>query len=439
MHLILSLILVVCLSYEVLAAPSGLLRPVRKSRSFRVERVKRSNYVRDGSTAIRKAYRKYGISASQMDGGGMDDFEPFFGGFGGFGGNGHQSSSTSSSSSDSSTDSDQEGTVTATSVEGGSEFVSPVVIGGQNITLDFDTGSADMWVMNTLLSSSATKGHETYDPEKSSTFQYVNGEFDISYGDSSSAAGYLGQDTVNIGGAIVKNQVFGLPVEVSSEFIEDTSSNGLVGLSFSSLNSFEPGPQKTFFDNIAAELEEPVFTARLRSDGVGEYGFGKIDHSLYTGIMANISIDSSAGFWQFDSTQYAVGSGATREITNVTAAIADTGTTLLLLSPDVVEVYYEAVKGSSYSSSVGGYIYPCSVDLPNLTLGMGSSFKAVVPGSVLEYAEVGTNKTSGETMCYGGVQSCSGSDFQIFGDMFLRSYYVVFDKRGPSLGVATHT
>lgn len=79
----------------------------------------------------------------------MDDFEPFFGIFGGFGGNGgngrqSSSSSSSSSSSDSSTDSDQEGTVTATSVEGGSEFVSPVVIGGQNITLDFDTGSADM-------------------------------------------------------------------------------------------------------------------------------------------------------------------------------------------------------------------------------------------------------------------------------------------------------
>lgn len=137
MHLLSSLVLLICLSYEVLAAP-GLLRPIRKNKSFSVERVKRSNYVRDGFSALRKAYRKYGISISDMSGSDMDDFEPFFGGIGGMG------RQTSSSSSESSTDTDQEGTITATSVEGGSEFVSPVVIGGQNITLDFDTGSADM-------------------------------------------------------------------------------------------------------------------------------------------------------------------------------------------------------------------------------------------------------------------------------------------------------
>lgn len=251
--------------------------------------------------------------------------------------------------------------------------------------------------MNSGLPSSMTKGHEIYNPGKSSTFQYVNGEFEISYGDSSHASGYLAQDTVNIGGAIVKEQIFGLPSEVSSEFIQDTSSNGLVGLSFSSLNSFEPGPQKTFFDNIESDLNEPVFTARLRSDGVGEYGFGKIDHSLYSGTLANISIDSSQGFWQFESTEFAVGSEKTRKITNTTAAIADTGTTLMLVSPEVVEHYYSQVDGSSYSSSVGGYIYPCSVDLPDLSMGMGSSFKAVIPGSVLEYAEVGTQKSTGET------------------------------------------
>ena len=254
-----------------------------------------------------------------------------------------------------------------------------------------------------------------------------------------------------------KEQIFGLPVEISDSFIEDTSSNGLVGLSFSSLNSFKPGPQKTFFDNVASDLAEPVFTSRLRSDGVGEYGFGAIDHSLYTGSMTNISIDSSDGFWQFNSTSFKVGSKASKDITGITTSIADTGTTLLLVSPDVVKAYYEQVDGASYVNSVGGYIYPCSADMPDLAMGMGSGdFKTVISGSVMNYSEVGTNKTTGETsefpfaaqagvpemliffiVCYGSVQSCSGSDFQIFGDIFLRTAYVVFDQRGPSLGVAT--
>lgn len=36
----------------------------------------------------------------------------------------------------------------------------------------------------------------------------------------------------------------------------------------------------------------------------------------------------------------------------------------------------------------------------------------------------------------GGVQSNQGSSMQIFGDVFLKSFYVVFDQRGPSLGIA---
>ncbi|KAJ6036661.1 aspergillopepsin A-like aspartic endopeptidase [Penicillium herquei] len=443
---LLSILFIIFLSYEALAAPA-LYRPLRKGKSFKVERIKRSGYVRNGPAALRKAYRKFGATGSHMDypDSNDGDFDPFPSGMG------HQSSSktgsstSSSSSSSATTDTNQEGSVSVTSVDDGEEFVSPVLIGGQNITLDFDTGSADMWVINSELPSEDTEGHEVYDPSSSSTFEYVEGDFEVEYGDGSYVAGYLGKDTVSIGGVEVADQVFGLPVEVSSTFIEDTSSNGLVGLSFSSINSFNPGPQKTFFDNVAPDLDEPVFTSRLRSDGVGEYGFGTIDHSLYSGTLANVSVDSSNGYWQFNSTTFKVGDGHSWNISDTTTSIADTGTTLLLVSADVVSYYYGKVSGSTYSSKVGGYIYPCDADLPDLALGMGeSSYQAIVPGSVLNYAEVGTNSTTGETsnfcftaVCYGGVQSCAGYGFQIFGDIFLRSFYVVFDKRGPSLGVAS--
>lgn len=40
-------------------------------------------------------------------------------------------------------------------------------------------------------------------------------------------------------------------------------------------------------------------------------------------------------------------------------------------------------------------------------------------------------------VCYGGVQSNSGSSLQIFGDVFLKALFVVFDQRGPSLGFAS--
>ncbi|KAJ5546039.1 aspergillopepsin A-like aspartic endopeptidase, partial [Penicillium frequentans] len=399
-----------------------------KKRSFRVERIKHNDYVRNSPGALSKAYNKFGITADHMEGEDHYDFLAFL--------FDTSSKSASSASASSTADTGEEGTVSATSVKGGSEYVSPVFIGGQNITMDFDTGSADMWVMNSELPSSMTKGHTIYNPSKSSTYKNMTGEFKIEYGDTSYAYGSLAKDTVSIGGAAVENQVFGLPTKVSSQFISDTYSNGLVGLSFSSINSFDPGPQKTFFDNIAPDLELPVFTSLLDSEG-GLYEFGTIDHSLYTGAMNNISVDSSNGFWQFNTTGYGVNSqgNISHKVNNT--AICDTGTTLMLVSPAIVTEFYSKVNGSGYSNSVGGYIYPCDTELPDLTIGMGNGImNATISGSDLSYEEVGTNTTTGETMCYGGVQSSAGSSFQIFGDIFLKAFYVVFDQRGPSLGIA---
>ncbi|KAJ6102273.1 aspergillopepsin A-like aspartic endopeptidase [Penicillium sp. IBT 16267x] len=437
MNLLFYLILFASLGYEVLATPIQ-DRPTanaHKKRSFRVERIKQDEYVRNSPGALSKAYNKFGITAYAMEGGDRHDFQPFFTA------TISKSASTtsnyaSSASASSTADTGEEGTVSATSVKGGSEYVSPVLIGGQNITMDFDTGSADMWVINSELPSSMTEGHTIYSPSKSSTYKNVTGEFKIEYGDLSYAYGSLAKDTVSIGGAVVKDQVFGLPTDVSSAFISDTSSNGLVGLSFSSINSFNPGPQKTFFDNIAPDLELPVFTSLLRSEG-GLYEFGTIDHSLYTGAMGNISVDSSNGFWQFKTTGYGVNSKGKPTVQINNTAICDTGTTLMLVSPAIVTDYYSRVSGSGYLNSIGGYVYPCDTDLPDLTIGFEHQLNATISGSDLGYEAVGTNTTTGETMCYGGLQSSAGSDFQIFGDIFLKAFYVVFDQRGPSLGIAS--
>jgi aspergillopepsin I len=40
-------------------------------------------------------------------------------------------------------------------------------------------------------------------------------------------------------------------------------------------------------------------------------------------------------------------------------------------------------------------------------------------------------------VCYGGIQSNQGLSMQILGDSFLKAFYVVFDLRGPSIGVAS--
>ncbi|PYH91720.1 aspergillopepsin A-like aspartic endopeptidase [Aspergillus ellipticus CBS 707.79] len=423
MQLSQSLLLAVFFSYGVLSLPHG-PSDQHKARSFKVDRVKRGTGQLHGPTALRKAYRKYGIVPSKL-GIELEDFEPIT-----------TEHTAASAASDDGSEPDQTGAVSATSVEGDAEFVSPVVIGGQKIVMTFDTGSSDFWVLDTNLQKTL-QGHTEYSPSNSSTFKEMSGySFNVSYGDSSYAAGPVGTDVVNIGGAIVKNQAIGVPTEVSESFIEDTNSNGLVGMGFSSINSIEPKAQDTFFANVASDLDIPVMTASLKSDGVGEYGFGMIDKSKYTGGIANISVDSSNGYWQFDTPKYAVGGGEVKDIGSTNTSIADTGTSLMLIDDDAVKDYYASVPNSVYVDSVGGYIYPCNTTLPSFSIALGSESLATVPGNLLNFSKVGTNTTTGQPLCYGGIQSNSGTSLQILGDTFLKAFYVIFDMRGPSLGVA---
>lgn len=62
-------------------------------------------------------------------------------------------------------------------------------------------------------------------------------------------------------------------------------------------------------------------------------------------------------------------------------------------------------------------------------------YDAVVPGEKLNYAHT----PDGGDTCHGGIQSNPGIDLSIFGDIFLKSQFVVFDDEGPRLGFAAQT
>lgn len=133
MHLFSSIVLLLFLGFNVLAIPTPIRHPkLPTNKSFRIERIKRGDFVAHGPAALRKAYRKYGITATNFDNSELSDFAPLGGKL------------ASVSVNQNSAESDQTGAVTATSVQNDVAFVSPVTIGGQNITMNFDTGSADL-------------------------------------------------------------------------------------------------------------------------------------------------------------------------------------------------------------------------------------------------------------------------------------------------------
>jgi hypothetical protein len=236
-----------------------------------------------------------------------------------------------------------------------------------------------------------------YDPTNSTNAAELTGStFDISYGDGSFARGPVVTDTVDIGGATVDGQAIGVPDVVSESFAQDIHSSGLIGLGFSKINTIKPKRQKTFFDNIMPDLSQPVFTASLRAGVAGAYEFGNIDATQFQGELTTVPVDTSRGFWQFDSNRFVVGNGSEQTATQGSGtAIADTGTSLMLMDDEIVQAYYADVKGSTNSAAVGGVVFDCDAIMPDLQIAVGNNYMALVPGEVMNFARAPSQSPDG--------------------------------------------
>jgi hypothetical protein len=137
-------------------------------------------------------------------------------------------------------------------------------------------------------------------------------------------------------------------------------------------------------------LAEPVFTADLRQDAVGAYEFGKIDSTRFTGDLAWAAVDPTNGFWEFTSSKFSVGNGKALNAIGGTA-IADTGTTLMLVNPAVVNAYYSQVAGAVNDQKVGGITFPCDSVLPDLNVDVGGVYTATVQGEFINFTQVDQN------------------------------------------------
>lgn len=394
------------LATTVTGAPAGTDLP--RGNRYSIAQVKNTKYTKSGPLALAKVYRKYGVRLPT-------DLA---------------AAVTKVKAANTRRD---EGNATTTPADNDSEWLTPVSIGTppQVLNLDFDTGSSDLWVFSSLTTANEVTGQTKYDPSKSSTSKNLAGAtWSITYGDKSSSSRTVFLDKVNVGGLTVSAQAVEAAKTVSDTFTSESDLDGLLGLAFSSINTVKPTQQKTFFDSAMPDLESKVFTADLKQDAPGNYNFGFIDKSAFTGEITYTPVDSSQGFWEFTSPGYAVGD-ATFSQTSLDG-IADTGTTLLLLPSAVNKAYYSQVQGSQLNSAAGGYVFPCDAEIPTFTFGV-SDAKFTIPAKFMNYAPLG----DGSSNCFGGLQPSEDIGINIFGDIALKAGFVVFDGGNTQLGWAT--
>ncbi|KAK0657980.1 aspartic peptidase domain-containing protein [Cercophora newfieldiana] len=325
------------------------------------------------------------------------------------------------------------------------EYLFPVLIGTppQKLNVDIDTGSADFWVFSTEMVAEQSENHTLYDPGQSTTSRKLDGAtWKIHYGDGSSSGGKVYIDRVDVGNISVADQAVEAANRVSPEFVEDVNSMGVFGLAFGKLNQVRPKQQNTFFDNLLPRLDEPVFTVDLKHNDTGSFNFGSIKPDAYTGDIRYTTVNDTVGWWAFDAPGYAVGDAKNGFTAHHMNAIADTGATLLLLPRAVADDYYSQVGGAKFDPNFGGYIFRCGAALPDLVLQIGETDDVgiTVPGEYMLYSPADGVNGGDMDLCFGGLQSNAGMDISVFGDVFLKSTFAVFEAgkegKAPRLGFA---
>ncbi|KAJ8265843.1 hypothetical protein COCON_G00149420 [Conger conger] len=293
----------------------------------------------------------------------------------------------------------------------------------QSFKVIFDTGSSNLWVPSVYCSSQACQNHAKFNPQRSSTYKYTSQTLAIQYG-TGSMTGWLGYDTVEVGGISVANQIFGLSHD-EAPFMTYMVADGILGLAFPSISSSHATP---VFDNMMNErlVSQNLFSVYLssNSESGSEVDFGGIDGNHYTGSIAWIPL-SSETYWQITMESVTI-NGQAVACTQGCQAIIDTGTSLIVgPNSDIANINnYVGASTNQYGDST----VSCNNigSMPEVTFSInGNSF--TIPAS----AYVSQSGYSCRTGFGNG-----GSNLWILGDVFIRQYYAIFDRGTNSVGLA---
>ncbi|KAL5612048.1 uncharacterized protein BROUX77_002204 [Berkeleyomyces rouxiae] len=300
---------------------------------------------------------------------------------------------------------------------------------GQVYNLILDTASSGIWV----LSEQAAKPElqAAYNPENSDTADLMKDySWEIRHLAGEAASGDVYLDFVSItphDGIRCRSQAVQVANYASGLWnVEHIS--GVMGLAFSSRNPIKPEPQPNIFDNMANQLDEKIFTVDLQHI-IGIVDFGYIDKDKYAGEIGYADIFTEDGYWNF--TIEGLMSDTTPPASGIEYAIADTATSLLMLPMTYASAYYKRVPNAWYSIVHGGFVFPCSSEMPDFSFKVGG-VEIAIPGDILRFSSFNQKAT----LCFGGLQPSDELGFNIVGTVAFKSAFVVFDPVNFKIGWA---
>ncbi|KAK0225834.1 aspartic peptidase domain-containing protein [Armillaria fumosa] len=291
----------------------------------------------------------------------------------------------------------------------------------QTLTVDIDTGSADLWVP--VHCPSCVR--DQFVPDRSSSYVNERRKFSVVYG-SGSVKGVLATETVTLAGVTVQNQTFGAVSRTTDDF-NYFPNDGLLGMAFGSIARCK---QPTLFENLmtAGSVKRRMFSVHLtrEQEKGSELCLGCWDATKAREKPLYIAVKSET-YWTVFMDAVIVGQQQKSLASLKLNAVIDTGTTLIYASRLVTEQLYMMIPGSSRADDVGQgmYKYPCNAEVNIALVFDGHKFPIDRRDFVLGKIDAGSS------YCVGGVLSHDGSGLDanlvIVGAVFIKSYYTTFD------------
>ncbi|KAI8589970.1 aspartic peptidase domain-containing protein [Geranomyces variabilis] len=299
-------------------------------------------------------------------------------------------------------------------------YYGPVTIGSQTVTVDFDTGSSDFWVRGAKCTSSdnscgSGSGHSGV---KTTGLTDARQTFDDSYG-SGEASGEIYKGTYKVGGYTASNAYLGVS---TAETGFDDPSDGLFGLGFAAISNIGQATDgKAPIDALG--LKSFAFYLTNDASESGELSLGGADSSKYSGSFNYLPLNAQT-YWQFSTSSATASVNGKSHKFTTKSAIADSGTTLVIVDDAVASSIYSAVGADSQGNIDCG----AADSAPPIVFNLGGKAYSI-PASVWVF-------TDGD-QCICGVQGgAADAGVVIFGDVFMRQYYTLFDVSNKRVGFA---
>jgi len=319
---------------------------------------------------------------------------------------------------------------------GNAQYYGTVTIGTppQSFKVIFDTGSSNLWVPSSKCpwTVPACDLHAKYYADKSHTYVANGTKFAIQYG-SGSMTGFLSQDTLIFGGLSITGQVFAEATALPGITFAVAQFDGLLGMAFQSISV--DGVVPPWYNIVNRKLvPNPVFSFWLsKTPGAsgGELLLGGTDPNYYTGTPVYVPLTNQT-YWQFKMDDVKV--GASSFCTGGCKAIADTGTSLI--AGPTAEIAALNRRIGAITIINGEAILLCAEIplMPTVTFVLnGHEFSLTPKEYVIKSSDNATECISG----FLGIEIPAPiGPLWILGDVFISTYYTIFDYGNSQVGFA---